>query len=91
VTSMASPLPATSPPINWSFVSITKSVAIAVKKKNARRERRRDSGRPKRLRLILGCVIGARFTLWKHLFFGSDAENIPEHVPCPVLVVREFP
>jgi nucleotide-binding universal stress UspA family protein len=28
------------------------------------------------------------YTGWKHLFFGSDAVNILEHVPCPVLVVR---
>ncbi|HTC13381.1 MAG TPA: universal stress protein [Chthoniobacterales bacterium] len=28
------------------------------------------------------------YTGGEHLFFGSDAENILEHVPCPVLVVR---
>jgi nucleotide-binding universal stress UspA family protein len=27
------------------------------------------------------------YTGWKHLLFGSDAENILEHAPCPVLVV----
>jgi nucleotide-binding universal stress UspA family protein len=24
-----------------------------------------------------------------HLFFGSDAENILRHAPCPVLIFRE--
>jgi universal stress protein A len=28
------------------------------------------------------------YTGWKHFLFGSDAENILEHAPCPVLVVR---
>jgi universal stress protein A len=28
------------------------------------------------------------YTGWKHLLFGSDAEKILEHAPCPVLVVR---
>jgi universal stress protein A len=28
------------------------------------------------------------YTGWKHLLFGSDAENILEHAPCPVLVVH---
>lgn len=28
------------------------------------------------------------YTGWKHLLFGSDAEKIIEHAPCPVLVVR---
>jgi hypothetical protein len=87
---MASPLPATSPPINWSFVSITKSVAIAVKKKNARRERRRDSGRPKRFRLILG-VLSAHGLPFGNTCFSTAMQKYPEHVPCPVLVVREFP
>ena len=27
-------------------------------------------------------------TGWKHFLFGSDAEKILEHAPCPVLVVR---
>jgi universal stress protein A len=27
------------------------------------------------------------YTGWKHLLFGSDAEKILEHAPCPVLVV----
>ncbi len=27
------------------------------------------------------------YTGWKHLLFGSDAEKIIEHAPCPVLVV----
>jgi nucleotide-binding universal stress UspA family protein len=25
---------------------------------------------------------------WKHFLFGSDAEKILEHAPCPVLIVR---
>jgi nucleotide-binding universal stress UspA family protein len=25
---------------------------------------------------------------WKHLLFGSDAEKILEHAPCPVVVIR---
>jgi universal stress protein A len=28
------------------------------------------------------------YTGWKHLLFGSDAEKILEHAPCPILVVR---
>jgi nucleotide-binding universal stress UspA family protein len=28
------------------------------------------------------------YTGWKHILFGSDAEKILEHAPCPVLVVR---
>jgi universal stress protein A len=28
------------------------------------------------------------YTGWKHLLFGSDAEKIVEHAPCPILVVR---
>jgi nucleotide-binding universal stress UspA family protein len=28
------------------------------------------------------------YTGWKHFLFGSDAEKILEHSPCPVLVVR---
>jgi universal stress protein A len=28
------------------------------------------------------------YTGWKHLLFGSDAEKILEHAPCPVLIVR---
>ena len=28
------------------------------------------------------------YTGWKHFLFGSDAEKILEHAPCPVLVVR---
>jgi len=28
------------------------------------------------------------YTGWKHLLFGSDAEKIVEHAPCPTLVVR---
>lgn len=28
------------------------------------------------------------YTGWKHFLFGSDAERILEHAPCPVLVVR---
>jgi nucleotide-binding universal stress UspA family protein len=28
------------------------------------------------------------YTGWKHLLFGSDAEQILEHAPCPVLIVR---
>jgi nucleotide-binding universal stress UspA family protein len=28
------------------------------------------------------------YTGWKHFLFGSDAEKIIEHAPCPVLVVR---
>ena len=28
------------------------------------------------------------YTGWKHFLFGSDAEKIVEHAPCPVLVVR---
>jgi universal stress protein A len=28
------------------------------------------------------------FTGLKHLLFGSDAEKIVEHAPCPVLVIR---
>ncbi len=28
------------------------------------------------------------YTGWKHLLFGSDAENILQHAPCPILVVR---
>ncbi len=28
------------------------------------------------------------YTGWKHVLFGSDAEKILEHAPCPVLVVR---
>jgi universal stress protein A len=28
------------------------------------------------------------FTGWKHLLFGSDAERILQHAPCPILVVR---
>ena len=28
------------------------------------------------------------YTGWKHLLFGSDAEKIVAHAPCPVLVVR---
>jgi universal stress protein A len=27
------------------------------------------------------------YTGWKHLLFGSDAEKILEHAPCPILVV----
>lgn len=34
-------------------------------------------------------VISTRgYTGWKHFLFGSDAEKILEHAPCPVLVVR---
>jgi universal stress protein A len=29
------------------------------------------------------------YTGWKHLLFGSDAEKILEHAPCPILVVRQ--
>jgi nucleotide-binding universal stress UspA family protein len=25
---------------------------------------------------------------WKHLLFGSDAENILQHASCPILVIR---
>ena len=25
---------------------------------------------------------------WQHLLFGSDAEKIVQHAPCPILVVR---
>jgi nucleotide-binding universal stress UspA family protein len=28
------------------------------------------------------------YTGWKHLLFGSDAEKIVQHAPCPILVVR---
>jgi universal stress protein A len=28
------------------------------------------------------------YTGWKHLLFGSDAEQILEHAPCPVLIIR---
>jgi universal stress protein A len=28
------------------------------------------------------------YTGWKHILFGSDAEKILEHAPCPALVVR---
>jgi nucleotide-binding universal stress UspA family protein len=28
------------------------------------------------------------YTWWKHLLFGSDAEKVLEHAPCPVLIVR---
>jgi universal stress protein A len=28
------------------------------------------------------------YTGWKHFLFGSDAENIGEQAPCPVLVAR---
>jgi universal stress protein A len=28
------------------------------------------------------------YTGWKHFLFGSDAEKIVQHAPCPVLVVR---
>jgi nucleotide-binding universal stress UspA family protein len=28
------------------------------------------------------------YTGWKHFLFGSDAEKILEHAPCPVLVLR---
>lgn len=28
------------------------------------------------------------YTGWKHFLFGSDAEKILEHSPCPILVVR---
>jgi universal stress protein A len=28
------------------------------------------------------------YTGWKHFLFGSDAEKIIEHAPCPILVVR---
>jgi nucleotide-binding universal stress UspA family protein len=28
------------------------------------------------------------YTGWKHFLFGSDAEKIIEHAPCPVLVVH---
>jgi universal stress protein A len=28
------------------------------------------------------------YTGWKHFLFGSDAEKIIQHAPCPVLVVR---
>lgn len=28
------------------------------------------------------------YTGWRHFLFGSDAEKILEHAPCPVLVVR---
>ena len=28
------------------------------------------------------------YTGWKHFLFGSDAEKIVEHAPCPVVVVR---
>lgn len=28
------------------------------------------------------------YTGWKHFLFGSDAEKILEHAPCPVLIVR---
>ena len=28
------------------------------------------------------------YTGWKHLLFGSDAEKILEHAPCPILLVR---
>jgi universal stress protein A len=28
------------------------------------------------------------YTGWKHLLFGSDAEKILQHAPCPILVVR---
>lgn len=28
------------------------------------------------------------YTGWKHVLFGSDAEKIIEHAPCPILVVR---
>jgi universal stress protein A len=28
------------------------------------------------------------YTGWKHFLFGSNAEKILEHAPCPVLVVR---
>jgi universal stress protein A len=28
------------------------------------------------------------YTGWKHLLFGSDAEKVLEHAPCPVLIVR---
>jgi len=28
------------------------------------------------------------YTGWKHLLFGSDAERILQHAPCPILIVR---
>jgi universal stress protein A len=28
------------------------------------------------------------YTGWKHLLFGSDAEKILHHAPCPILIVR---
>jgi nucleotide-binding universal stress UspA family protein len=28
------------------------------------------------------------YTGWKRLLFGSDAEKIVAHAPCPILVVR---
>jgi nucleotide-binding universal stress UspA family protein len=28
------------------------------------------------------------YTGWKHLLFGSDAEQLLHEIPCPVLVVR---
>jgi nucleotide-binding universal stress UspA family protein len=29
-----------------------------------------------------------KFLGWKNLFFGSDAEKILEHAPCPILILR---
>lgn len=28
------------------------------------------------------------YTGWQHLLFGSDAEKIVQHAPCPIVVVR---
>jgi nucleotide-binding universal stress UspA family protein len=33
-------------------------------------------------------VLSTRYTGWKHLLFGSDAEKILEQASCPILVVR---